>query len=187
MNDPGDDLSGGGAGGAGGAGAGGGGGVDRESPNSKNRFKSFYREFRNKEKESEQRAYDFAVRAFDALPARIHWRVAMEVADLAKRQNKITQARKWYEFVNRLQPYAAQGWLESGKMEEECGELIKCQKILETGLAFCPFNESLLAKMYVFCIHCMTYDVCTSRLDVPHLLCVVVLCAVSAIWSVWAI
>jgi hypothetical protein len=40
----------------------------------------------------------------------------MEIAELAKRQNHISRARKWYKEVSKLQPCAAQGWLERAKV-----------------------------------------------------------------------
>ena len=48
--------------------------------------------------------------------------------------------------MNALQPFAAQGWLEFAKMEEECGQLKGAQAILRRGLGFCRYNESLLTK-----------------------------------------
>ena len=96
---------------------------------------------------------------FISTPLQLHWRLFMEIAELAKRQNKIARARKWYKEVSKLEPTAVQGWLERAKvrhvctgftssyghnesescgfshqMEEECGELVKCQKIMEMGL-----------------------------------------------------
>ena len=70
----------------------------------------------------------------------------MEIADLAKRENLVDEAAYWFHKVNQLQPFASQGWLEHAKMEEECGRLETCQGILQTGLRFCPYNESLLVK-----------------------------------------
>jgi len=97
-----------------------------ESPESKNLFKTFYREFWNTARKDPKSAHELATRKLDELPRKIHWRVCMEIADLAKRQNRIQLAREWYIRANRLEPYAAQSWLEHAKMEEECGELIRC-------------------------------------------------------------
>jgi tetratricopeptide (TPR) repeat protein len=118
-----------------------------ESPTTKQNFKIFFRQFKLKEKqEGAQAAKDFANRYFDLLPEKIHWKIYLEMADLAKRENSVKEARMWYKRVNELQPYASQGWLEYAKMEEECGELSRCEEILRTGLQYCPYNEGLLVK-----------------------------------------
>ena len=52
----------------------------------------------------------------------------------------------YFSSLSSLQPYAAQGWLEHSKMEEECGELLRCQQILYTGLAYCAESDGLLIK-----------------------------------------
>ncbi len=48
----------------------------------------------------------------------------MDVADTCKRANQLENARKWYKKVNKLQPLAAQGWIEYAKMEEEKGGML---------------------------------------------------------------
>ena len=88
----------------------------------------------------------YAELCFERLPKHIHWRVSLELADLAKRSNKFDLARQLYRRVTSLQPHASQGWLEFSKMEEECGNLVRCQSILRQGLASCPLNEALLTK-----------------------------------------
>lgn len=94
----------------------------------------------------------------------------LEIADLAKRENKFNQARYYYQIVNRylpssfrrtlvlpqltvhrIQPYAAKGWLEYSKMEEESGHLKECSQILADGLHFSPHNENLLVKGIKHC------------------------------------
>lgn len=117
-----------------------------ESPTTRLKFKDFYRQFRAREKESFEEAYAYAQEGLETLPKKIHWRVYLEMADLAKRENKFSDARQLYKTVNKLQPYAPQGWLEYSKMEEECGRLYHCQKILHEGLKYCNFSESLLTK-----------------------------------------
>ena len=117
-----------------------------ESPTTRLKFKDFYRQFRAREKESFDEAYAYAQEGLETLPKKIHWRVYLEMADLAKRENKFSDARQLYKTVNKLQPYAPQGWLEYSKMEEECGRLYHCQKILHEGLKYCNFSESLLTK-----------------------------------------
>jgi tetratricopeptide (TPR) repeat protein len=117
-----------------------------ESPMHKSRFRDFYRDFWAKARSDPEAAHTFGQRSVDTFPESMQYRLCMEIADLAKRQNKIRRARKWYKQVHRLEPTAAQGWLEHAKMEEECGELIKCQRLLRMGLLHCQYNESLLVK-----------------------------------------
>lgn len=118
-----------------------------DSPNTKSKFKVFYKEFWRlaKTRQSNQ-AHEYGIASFNTLPSKVHWKVCMEIAELAKRENDIEQARVWYQRVNRLEPYAPQGWLERAKLEEECGELIQCQQVMGTGLMYCRHNESLLVK-----------------------------------------
>jgi len=116
----------------------------------------------SKEKEGFQAAKDFALSSLSLLPEKIHWKVYLQMADLAKRENLLREAHRYYKKVNKLQPYASQGWLEHAKMEEECGDLEKCRvsefaipnisvnfsfkKILATGLTYCTYNENLMVK-----------------------------------------
>jgi len=41
---------------------------------------------------------------------KVHWRVHLELADLAKRENHPSEARRLYRLAVRMQPYAAQVW-----------------------------------------------------------------------------
>ena len=117
-----------------------------ESPNSKLQFKQFYKTFKAKEKDGFEDAKSFALEYVSTVPEHIHWKIYLEMADLAKRENRISEARQFYNIVNTVQPLASQGWLEHAKMEEECGDLMECQNILKKGLEYCPSNESLMVK-----------------------------------------
>lgn len=117
-----------------------------ESPTTKQTYKQFFKQFKATEKEGLSAAKEFAEQNLELLPLKVHWKVYLELADLAKRENSLKLARKFYREVIKLQPYASQGWLEYAKMEEECGQLDKCAEILTTGLTFCPYNESLMVK-----------------------------------------
>lgn len=119
-----------------------------ESPAIRSALKDFYRKFRAEERSSFQDAEDFAMQALSdgSLPDSIHWRVYLELADLAKRANKFFEARNLYQEVCRLQPYASQGWLEFSKLEEECGNMNICAKILRAGLDYCQYSENLLTR-----------------------------------------
>jgi tetratricopeptide (TPR) repeat protein len=119
-----------------------------ESPETRAAFKEFYRQFRLKERSSIKEAEDYALRTlkYGSIPEKTHWRVYLELADLAKRSNKFEDARKLYSLVCELQPYANQGWLEFSKLEEECGHMNRCAKILHEGLKYCTISENLLTR-----------------------------------------
>eukprot|EP01125_Pyxidicula_operculata_P012901 TRINITY_DN424_c2_g1_i1.p1 TRINITY_DN424_c2_g1~~TRINITY_DN424_c2_g1_i1.p1 ORF type:complete len:848 (+),score=203.64 TRINITY_DN424_c2_g1_i1:201-2546(+) len=116
------------------------------SPSSKQQYTNFFRLFKSKERDGFEPAMKFAMDYLDELPPKLHWKVCLEMADLAKRENRIDEARKFYKIANKIQPYACKGWLEFTKMEEEAGNLHRCSKILADGLFFCPHSESLLVK-----------------------------------------
>mmetsp|Transcript_14831 Transcript_14831/g.20940 ORF Transcript_14831/g.20940 Transcript_14831/m.20940 type:complete len:1454 (+) Transcript_14831:187-4548(+) len=119
-----------------------------ESPTTKSAFKVFQRSFREKSSSSVQEAEEFAHQSIEdgSVPTQVHWRVFLELADLAKRSNRFDKARTLYQQVCKLQPYAYQGWLEYSKLEEECGHLKTCAKILRNGLEYCKFCENLLTR-----------------------------------------
>jgi len=119
-----------------------------ESPATRSAFKDFYRKLRAEERNSFQGAEKFAMYSLKdgSLPESIHWRVYLELADLAKRSNRFEDARKLYQQVYKLQPYASQGWLEFSKLEEECGNMSACAKILAAGLKYCEYSENLLTR-----------------------------------------
>ncbi|KAL3802180.1 hypothetical protein HJC23_001724 [Cyclotella cryptica] len=125
-----------------------------ESPSERAAFKEFGRQFRQKENESLQAAREYALACISEsntdiyLPPSIHWRVFLELADVAKRCNETENARKYYRKACELQPLASQGWLEHSKLEEESGNLSKCASILEEGLRYCSTNENLYAQSF---------------------------------------
>lgn len=119
-----------------------------ESPQTRIAFKEFYRAFRGKERHSFQEAEKFALQVLEdeTFPHSVHWKVYLELADLAKRSNRYIEARCLYQKVCQLQPYASQGWLEFSKLEEECGNMNRVSNILHNGLAYCDLNENLLTR-----------------------------------------
>jgi la-related protein 1 len=119
-----------------------------ENPATRFAFKEFYRNFRSKERLSFYEAEEFAMKSLEdgSLPEKVHWRIYLEMADLAKRSNRFADARRLYQQVCQLQPYASQGWLEYSKLEEECGHLNRCTKILHAGLEYCEYSENLLTR-----------------------------------------
>jgi len=117
-----------------------------ETPQNKAMFKAFHRQFKQTEKEGLDRALAFARESMLSLPAEIHYRVYLEMADLAKREHEYQLAARHYDHVHQLEPRAAQGWLDHAKLEEEGGDLDRCGRLLTTGLTYCRFNEALLIK-----------------------------------------
>jgi len=119
-----------------------------ETPQTRSIFKDFYKNFRAKEKCSVEEAFIYAKECLVSkeIPEKIHWRILLEMADLAKRENRFNEARQLYQQVTDSQPFAHQGWLEFSKMEEECGRLFECREILHKGLEYCNFAEQLLTK-----------------------------------------
>ena len=111
-----------------------------ESPSERAAYKEFARTFRATENQvSLDAARNYALASIDrnnqlCLPLATHWRVHLELADVAKRSNRIADARAHYQQACRLQPKANQGWLEHSKLEEESGNLDKCAVILQKGL-----------------------------------------------------
>lgn len=119
-----------------------------ESPETRAAFKDFYKHFRLQEKSSYQEAEEFALKTLEegSIPNKTHWRVYLELADLAKRTNRFEEARKRYTHVCKIQPSASQGWLEFSKLEEECGRMKRCAEILYEGLTHCELSENLLTR-----------------------------------------
>lgn len=127
-----------------------------ESPSERQAFKEFGKQFRLKKNESLAVARDYALACLSEsnrdvfLSSSLHWRVHLELADLAKRSNQINTARSHYRHACALQPHASQGWLEHSKLEEESGNLRKCASILQEGLSHCTANENLLIMAIKF-------------------------------------
>lgn len=127
-----------------------------ESPSERQAFKEFGKQFRQMKNESLAAARDYALACLSEsnrdvfLPSTMHWRVHLELADVAKRSNQINIARNHYRQACALQPHASQGWLEHSKLEEESGNLRKCASILQEGLSHCAANENLLIMAIKF-------------------------------------
>jgi tetratricopeptide (TPR) repeat protein len=119
-----------------------------ESPETKAAFKDFSKKLRVHERSSFEDAESFASKAMadGSLPESIYWKVYLELADLAKRANRFGEARTLYKKVCHLQPRAIQGWLEFSKLEEECGKMDMCAKILRAGIDYCEYNDGLFAR-----------------------------------------
>ena len=119
---------------------------DTDSPTVRDRYKEFSRGLREQEKISYAAATEFFDNSLPALPERSRFRAFLDMADIAKRDNHIVNARFYFEQASRANPQASQVWLEWAKLEEECGDLKTCQTILKRGLVHCPLTEALLVK-----------------------------------------
>ena len=53
---------------------------------------------------------------------------------------------RFYRAACDTQPYAAQGWLELSKMEEECGQQMRAALVVRRGLEFCSLSDTLLTR-----------------------------------------
>lgn len=119
-----------------------------ESPAVRLAFKTFYKAYRLEEQKGVGYAEEFAKKALqgEVLPPSIHWRIYIELADLARRTNRFAEARRYFQKVCKLQPYASQGWVEYSKLEEECGNMNRVSNIMYAGLEYCEYNENLMIR-----------------------------------------
>lgn len=92
-----------------------------------------------------QAARDFASSSFALLPNHLHWRLYLEMADIAKRENMLKDAREFYQKATVLHPHASQAWLEYAKLEEECGQLLRCQVLY---FVLCKFGSKLCDRKF---------------------------------------
>lgn len=76
------------------------------------------------------RAYAHRCLSNDLLPAKAHWRVYLELAELAKREDQWMNAQKLFCKACETQPFAAQAWLDWAKMEDERGALEQAGKVI---------------------------------------------------------
>lgn len=117
-----------------------------ETPNSKHKYKNLNKDLKEVEKKGFGEAIKLVFEKIISLPRKVHWRILLDLADLAKRESKFLEAKTLFKLICHIQPFAYQGWLEYAKMEEECGNQVSSRKILLVGLKFSPFNENLFVK-----------------------------------------
>jgi tetratricopeptide (TPR) repeat protein len=118
------------------------------SEQSKLVLKEFSKNFRNKIKDDDcASAYAYGLESLERSESQYHWKICMEIADLAKKKNLFDLARFWFKKATYLQPFSANAWVEYAKLEEEHGDLEACRNIIRDGLAFVPLNEVLLIKL----------------------------------------
>lgn len=64
-----------------------------ESPRTKNLYKEFYKVYRNKERESLDSAKAYVVEALTWIPDKSRWKIYLELAEIAKRNNEFDEVR----------------------------------------------------------------------------------------------
>lgn len=67
-----------------------------ESPRSKHAYKEFFKEFRNKEKDSVDDAVDYGIKTLETITDNAKWRVYLELADISKRNHDLDTVRLSY-------------------------------------------------------------------------------------------
>ena len=117
-----------------------------DCPKARARFKKFYAEFRAKESKNPADALKFAVQALKTIPSSARWRVCVSIGEALKRANDFAGARKWLKAASRVEPLAAQAWLERAKLEEECGKADAAHQVLSEGITLCWPNEILMRQ-----------------------------------------
>ncbi len=75
------------------------------------------------------------------------WKIYLDLADLAKRENDFDGARGYYIKAAESDPSQPQCWLDFAKMEDDRGNTGAYRDILFQGLEYCPASEQLLAKL----------------------------------------
>ncbi len=117
-----------------------------ESPKAKATFQTWHKHFWNLARSNPKHAYATGIKYLSEAPLSMRWRVCLEVADLARRHNRCSQARLLYQTALHLDPRASQVYLEYAKLEEESGELESSLQIMEQALQWCEPDETLLIK-----------------------------------------
>ena len=96
------------------------------SPRSRAVYKDFSHTLRSKETQVRGARYaqQLAERCLHDLPEAVHWRVHLEMADLAKREKSFGRARQLYRMATQLQPTAPQAWLARPPGQVFCSPLV---------------------------------------------------------------
>lgn len=117
-----------------------------ESSACKQHVKEFLNELKPLEEKGFRAVLEGVHQKIGKVPSEYHWKVFLEVAELAKRHGKGEAARELLEKVRLLQPHAQQAWLEQSKLEEESGALAQARDLLLQGLRHCPYSDQLSIK-----------------------------------------
>lgn len=118
-----------------------------DSPTTRSTLKAFSTELKELERSGFPAAFQAALLTVSKLPSNTHWKVYLDLADLAKRGNRVTETRVLFALCGFLCPSAHQVWLEHSKLEEECGRLYTSRVLLQTGLSFSPSSDQLAIKL----------------------------------------
>lgn len=113
---------------------------------SRSNYKDVVKQFREYEKQDFWLAMTYAIEQLNSIPQKFQWKLCLEMADLAKRENRLDIARYLYKRTGKDQPTASQVWLDFSKMEEELGDTEKSDSILEIALEQCRLDENVLSK-----------------------------------------
>ena len=97
--------------------------LNLDSPQSKFKYKQFLRDIKEMDGQPFLAQLKQSFKQLPALPGKIHWRVLLDLADLAKRDSQMVYATRLFKVATSLQPYAYQGWLEWAKLCEESGDI----------------------------------------------------------------
>eukprot|EP00466_Bigelowiella_natans_P008385 jgi/Bigna1/78734/fgenesh1_pg.56_\ len=119
-----------------------------ETNASKNKFNDFKANLKKKEAADTNAMRNYALSQIEKknLPRNLYWKVCISVGEYLKRASNVEDARRWYALANKIEPLAVQGWLESARLEEECGDMEACKKILSKGLSICWSSELLMRQ-----------------------------------------
>jgi len=77
-----------------------------ETPVSKHKYKEIARDLKQVEKCGLEKAIKVVFERIVQVPRKVHWRILLDLADFAKRESKLKQAKVLYKLVQNLQPFA---------------------------------------------------------------------------------
>jgi la-related protein 1 len=80
--------------------------LNLDTPNSKPKYRAFLKDLKDLEHEPFIVQLKFTLKQLAQLPKKIHWRVLLDLADLAKRESQISYACRLFKVATTLQPYA---------------------------------------------------------------------------------
>mmetsp|Transcript_34411 Transcript_34411/g.89051 ORF Transcript_34411/g.89051 Transcript_34411/m.89051 type:complete len:972 (-) Transcript_34411:547-3462(-) len=118
-----------------------------ESEEARNEFKEFAQKLKKaKSEQGYSEAMKVASSYLQREDAPLKWKVYLELADIAKKDMIIDDARGFFKQACESNPHVTQAWIEYIKMEEEYGEMKLCKQILKEALENCPNNDTLVMK-----------------------------------------
>ncbi len=118
-----------------------------DSPRTKDKLKEWALLVKLKEKNGWDEVVKQSLRTILEMRPKSQWRVVAELADMARKANRLKEARAWYTLLRHMQPLYTQQWLDAAKMADDCGRFEEAISLLRLGLRFCPVNEVLFVKL----------------------------------------